>query len=289
MTPIRTEPWRAWGVSLIVHAVLLFSLAGVVWRSPPAVWQPSLETRFEGPPPALEAFVPQMNLVEFLSQRGSSASGPQTDDLLESVPLTSGFNPSVAVGALSGAGGSGSGAGAGGLAGVVSEEKKVGFFGSRSSAKSVVFVVDMSGSMENGRFVRAQQELVKSIHQLHVTQSFYVIFFNKQAVPLFFPSPVKDLVPATPVMKRRATRWIVERRTGQGTDPQEALVLALSLQPEVIYFLTDGEFPEKCRQVVQEKNTHGAIIHTIALQSREGVSLLEGIAADNKGTFKFVK
>ena len=28
---------------------------------------------------------------------------------------------------------------------------------------------------------------------------------------------------------------------------------------------------------------------TIALQSRAGVSLLEGIAADNNGTFKFVK
>ncbi|MDB5340231.1 MAG: hypothetical protein JWN70_5850, partial [Planctomycetaceae bacterium] len=37
------------------------------------------------------------------------------------------------------------------------------------------------------------------------------------------------------------------------------------------------------------KNTFGAVVNTIALQSREGVPLLQEIAGDNKGTFLFVK
>lgn len=285
MTPIRADLYRAGGASLIFHTVLLLSLAAVFWIPAEDVWQPVIESRIADPSPSPEPLIPELNLKEFLSQSGAPAAGPKVEDLLVAAPLAPGLNLSVTIGSLSGDGG----VGAGGAGGVIGGEKGLGFFGSQGTGKSVVFVVDMSGSMEGARFGRAQQELVKSIHQLHVTQKFYVIFFNKHAVPLFFPKPPGELVTATPSMKRSATRWIVERRPAQGTEPEAALTLALSLKPEVIYFLTDGEFPERCRQVVKERNTFGAIVHTIALQSREGIPLLEAIAADNNGSFKLVK
>lgn len=285
MTPTRADQWRAWGSSLILHIALLLSLTAVAWQHHEDEWLPVIQARIDEAGPEVEPFVPPVNLVEFLSQSGSPAVGPVTDDLLVSAPLEAGIQMNVAVGASSGQGG----VGVGGEGGKIGSESGVGFFGTRGSANSVVFVVDMSGSMENGRFVRAQQELIRSIHKLHVTQKFYVIFFTKQAVPMFFPSTAADLVDATPIMKRKVTRWITERKTGRGTDPEEALVLALSLKPEVIFFLTDGEFSERCRDIVKEKNTFGAVVNTIALQSREGVSLLQDIAGDNKGTFLFVK
>ncbi len=285
MTPTRADQWRAWGSSLILHIALLLSLTAVAWQQPVEEWLPVIHSRIVDSSPESEPFTPSVNLVEFLSQSGSPAVGPLTEEPLVSAPLMAGINSNVAVGALSGA----EGVGGGGEGDLIGSESGVGFFGSRGTAKSVVFVVDMSGSMENGRFARAQQELVRSIHKLHVTQKFYVIFFTSKAVPMFFPTTAADLVSATPMMKRKVTRWITERRTGRGTDPEDALVLALSLKPEVIYFLTDGEFSERCREIVKEKNTFGAVINTIALQSREGVPLLQDIASDNKGVFLFVK
>ena len=286
MTPTRADQWRAWGSSLILHLALLLSLTAVVsQQEPEADWMPLIQSRIENPGPPSEPFTPPVNLAEFLSESGSPAVGPVLDERPISAPLAAGIGMDVPVGELSGEGG----LGAGGLGGKAGSETGIGFFGTRGTAKSVVFVVDMSGSMENGRFGRAQQELVRSIHKLHVTQQFYVIFFNSHAVPMFFPSTAKDLVSATPMMKRKVTRWINDRRTGQGTEPEDALVMALSFKPDVIYVLTDGEFPATCREIIKQKNTSGTIINTIALQSREGIPLLQDIASDNKGVFLFVK
>lgn len=285
MTLNRADQWRAWAASLLLHFALLSTLTAVVWHERQEEWLPAIQARLDEAAPQTDKFEPPVDLVEFLSQSGSPAVGPVVDEQIVSAPLAAGLNTDVNIGPLAGEGGLGEG----GLGGKGSAETGIGFFGTRGTASSVVFVVDMSGSMENGRFIRAQQELVKSIHKLHVTQKFYVIFFNSHAVPMFFPSPAKEMVSATPLMKRKVTRWITERRTGQGTDPEEALLLALALKPEVIYVLTDGEFPENCRELVKTKNTSGAVINTIALQSRDGIPLLQDIASDNNGVFLFVK
>lgn len=286
MTPIRADLWRAWGTSIIVHGLLLLVLSLIVLQPERIGWRPAIDSQIVAASPETEILLPEINLQDFLRQSGEPAAGDPLDNLLVAAPAGTGLNLSRTVGPLSGEGGIGNGGSGGDL---IESEVKLGFFGTRGEGRSVVFVVDMSGSMEGARFIRAQQELVKAIHQLHVTQKFYVIFFNKDTVPLFFPRPPRDLVTATPAMKRSATRWIVERRPGLGTEPEGALVRALALKPDVIYFLTDGEFPERCRQVVKEGNTFGSTIHTIAFQSREGVALLEAIAQDNKGFFRLVK
>lgn len=288
MTPKRADRWRACGVSILFHLAILLSLASVVRHSADVPFQPIIETDIAEAEPPSPSFTAEIDMRDFLQKSGAPAAGEKTDGLLAAAPLAGGSSLLAQVGAPWGTGGPGSGGGGDGDGGIMPGEKRLGFFGSRSSGNSVVFVVDMSGSMDGVRFVRAQQEMIRAIHHLHVTQKFYVVFFNSHTMPLFYPRAPKELVPATPAMKRSATRWITDRRTGQGTEPEGALALALSLQPDVIYFLTDGEFDEKCRQVCKDNNKSKTIIHTIALQSREGVPLLEAIAQDHNGVFKLV-
>jgi hypothetical protein len=281
MTPKRADACRAWGASILLHVGLLIGLSAVVWHQELVVSQPAIDSQIVAADPDPEILLPDINLEEFLRESGSPAVGEPHAVLPVAAPLGSGLSLSGPVGLLSGERGIGRGGAGDGLG--------IGFFGARTTGRSVVFVVDMSNSMEGARFSRAQQELVSSIEQLHVSQKFFVIFFDTRAFPMFFPRAPKELVSATPGRKRSVTRWIQQRRTGNGTDPEGALVRALALKPDVIYFLTDGEFPERCRQVVKEGNTSGTTIHTIAFQSHEGIPLLEAIAQDHHGTFKLVE
>ena len=290
MTPKSADRWRSWGVSLVFHVAILAILATAVRYSHPDFAEPMVESTIIAVDPVHEqTFAPDLNLVELLGAGGAPESGPRGDDPLGIVPVSSGLNVSLTLGSLTGTGGNGNGTGSGGEGGLMGGGKGLGFFGTEATGESVVFVVDMSGSMEGARFGRAQQELVRAIHKLHVTQQFSVIFFNTRAMPLFFPRSPRALSQATPSMKRSATRWIVERKPSLGTDPREALEMALAFQPEVIYFLTDGVFPEECRTICQEKNQSGTVIHTISFYSPEGAPLLEAIARDHRGTFRMVK
>jgi hypothetical protein len=186
--------------------------------------------------------------------------------------------------------GSGSGAreGEGGGGGV---ELKAGFFGSQSEGRSIVYVVDMSGSMRGRRFDRARSELVRSIAKLSAEQSFYVFFFNDRAYPLFDPLPAKGLLPATTGNKSRASRWIRAREPFSKTNPTLALQWALEMKPQVIYLLTDGEldYPDVVRRVIRDGNKSQTQIHTIAFENEEGARTLEAIAKENNGTFRFVR
>jgi len=93
---------------------------------------------------------------------------------------------------LLGGGGNG-GTGGGGQGGGGPGGPGIGFFGSQAAGNSFVYVVDMSGSMQGGRFDRAISELIRSIGQLKTGQKFYVVFFNDQPLPLYAPRPATAL------------------------------------------------------------------------------------------------
>jgi hypothetical protein len=70
--------------------------------------------------------------------------------------------------------------------------------------------------------------------------------------------------------------------------------MALSLRPEAIFFLTDGalgdyglfELMDEIRKGNADKQTR---IHTVALGSPGDVASLQGIAADNGGSYRWVE
>jgi len=170
---------------------------------------------------------------------------------------------------------------------------EAGFFGlSPTLGRRIVYVVDNSRSMNRPhdssaktRFKRVQVELVNSIWQLEPQQQFYVVFFNFETVPM----PSRRMQWATPLAKEHYLTWVAETRAeGAPTDPIEAMELALSFQPDIIYFLTDGNFARGANsQLLKIRQPHTAI-HTFAFGDEISEAVLSGIAKNTGGTFTLI-
>ena len=194
-------------------------------------------------------------------------------------------------GTPSGLGGDGRGGGrkGEGSSGKVSTD----FFGIEGYGESFVYVVDCSGSMnQNGKFERARYELLQSIEQLNKNQSYFVIFYNHSAHPM----EGGKLVFATPAHIAETTRWINYADADGGTNPLPALLYALSLHRDQIYFLSDGQFDPNTIQEIRLQNRPNnrmkirqVPIHTIAFYDKFAAGLMRQIARNSGGQFKFVQ
>ena len=162
------------------------------------------------------------------------------------------------------------------------------FFGLGSSARGIrriVYVVDRSGSMLD-TFGHVRQELRRSIGELRRSQKFHVIFFNA-GVPL--ENPPKRLVSAVRAQKERFFEFLGDVFPEGSTHPERAMQRALSLEPDLVYFLTDGEFdPSLLGRLDKWNKSRRVRIFTIAFFDQAGAELLEEIAREHGGEFKFV-
>jgi hypothetical protein len=169
------------------------------------------------------------------------------------------------------------------------ESQPVEFFGIGGYGGTFVYVVDVSGSMnERGKYERAREELIRSIEHLSDKQKFFVVFYNDGWYPMDADGPVR----ATRRQVDETRRWVRRVRPGGGTYPLEALLFALSLQPDAIYFLSDGKFDRSTIAALRQKNPSSAgqiPIHTIAFVNREALGLMRSIARNSGGQFRFVK
>jgi hypothetical protein len=190
-------------------------------------------------------------------------------------------------------GGRGKGNGGGGKGEGSSGKKATEFFGIDGYGQSFVYVVDCSGSMnQNGKFERARYELLQSIEQLTKEQSYFVIFYNHQAHPM----EGNRLVLATPAHIAETAHWVNFAEADGGTEPLPALLLALSMHPDAIYFLSDGQFDLNTIQEMRLRNrpnnrlkTRQIPIHAIAFYDRFAAGLMRAIARNSGGEFKFVQ
>ena len=78
-----------------------------------------------------------------------------------------------------------------------------------------------------------------------------------------------------------------------GTFPGQAVKIALSLSPDAVYLLSDGQFQDNTAGMLQTWNPdrpkRGKIsIHTIALGAFEGEGNMKFIADRNNGIFKAI-
>ncbi len=165
------------------------------------------------------------------------------------------------------------------------------FFGSRAYGDRFVYVLDSSSSMTGSRWTAACAQLIKSIEQLEPNQEFFVICFDYHTTFLFDLAP-HNIKYATKTEKspRAVRKWLASRTLGNATMPAEALQVALSLNPDAIFLLSDGELQDESVLMLRMLNAAAATsqqipIHTISLYSREGWWALQQIAADNGGTF----
>lgn len=159
------------------------------------------------------------------------------------------------------------------------------FMGVEGRGKRIAFVIDRSGSMASGnRFAHARYELKRSIRALSADHFFFVFFFNEGSLPM----PASTLVSATTANKERYSRWIDQQQIMGGTDPTEAMLHALSLQPETIFLMSDGIFDIAAADRIRAANRHGCVINTIAFHDPSGEVVLQRIARENGGTYRFV-
>ena len=160
-----------------------------------------------------------------------------------------------------------------------------GLGGEARGARHIVYVVDRSGSMLttiNG----VKKELRESIMKLRRSQKFHVIFFNA-GPPL--ENPPRRLVSAIKAHKQNAFRFVERIVPKGGTDPRPAMRRAFAVHPDLIYFLTDGEFDPALVEMLRKLNRDKQVrIFTIAYVSRTGAPLLEQIAREHNGRYRFV-
>jgi hypothetical protein len=163
------------------------------------------------------------------------------------------------------------------------------FFGIGGYGQTFVYVVDCSGSMsERNKFERAIYELLHSIEQLASDQRYFVIFYNDAAYPMDADEPVL----ATEDEFARTRRWVSYVEPQGGTNPLPALLFAMSLQPDAIYFLSDGKFDPVTLQEVRSQNrpkSKRIPIHAIAFMERATEGLMRTIARNSGGEYRFVK
>ena len=210
---------------------------------------------------------------------------------------------------------------------------KASFFGVQASGNIFCYVVDNSGSMRGEPFEATKKELLRSISLLKPNQRFYVLFFNQQLSPMRLfgeeqgpqiPNAINPLAPAQPMDPAaslsvagpsetatlvpaaayanpdnllRLQRWIETVSIGNGGPPNQALKMAIELQPDCIFLLTDGVTRSDVTGFLRKNNRREDLldgtqircqINTIGFYSREGEMLLQRIASENGGQYLYV-
>jgi hypothetical protein len=163
-----------------------------------------------------------------------------------------------------------------------------GFFavgGDEERSSKIAYVVDRSGSMTDSiDFVK--YELKRSISELTDLYEFHVIFYSSGPA---VENPPRRLVNATERNKDMAYSFVDDIIPFGETDPSKALERAFATHPEVIYLLTDGEFDQSIVDLVRRLNADKKVtIHTICFLYRSGERVLQQIASENGGNYRFV-
>lgn len=164
------------------------------------------------------------------------------------------------------------------------------FYGVRGIGNRFAFVCDVSGSMDGAPFHRLMRELRESITRLPPYAQFYVVFFNDDVFPLYWPEPVATMVPAVPANKARLQTWMSRVRPDGHTYAFEAINSAFNVQPDTIFLLTDGAFSDEM-QVMEAFKSMGqqrpVSVHTVSIGRSSFV--LQQIAQMNRGLYREVQ
>lgn len=204
-----------------------------------------------------------------------------------------------------GAGAAGTGGLGGGLGGGGPRIGQAGVWDLSVRANRIAYVIDFSGSI----IVVVddlKRELKRSIGRLKPSQSFNVIIF-------YSSGPGKEergqtesfraqLEPADEQTRREFFAWI-DRKAPQGeTFPLQAMQRALALDPEVVFFFSDGYFEDRIVDEINRANNRArARIYCLVFDElylsdasglppaeKEGARRLRRIAEANGGAVKIV-
>lgn len=310
----RKKSSSAWLASLCVHGLILLLLAPMTFVMLTNDRPPLLASMFTTDATDVESTEPmpielvsfeQVELPEYEANLTSDASESVADelDLFDSQfaadeAATSGQLNTLPtdVGTLMVGGGDANGQGRRSPrgAGARADEARLGrtsFFSTQARANRVVFLVDNSASMKQGRMETTLFELARSVEQLGEKQEFYVVFYSDQAYPMMYPASVMEPLAATRENKQRLYAWLQTVELCVGGALLKAVELAESLKPDVVYLLSDGDITgtatmERLARPSERKFS----IHTLGMgvKKPQDAQNLALIAQANRGTFHMV-
>lgn len=182
------------------------------------------------------------------------------------------------------------------------------FFNTMSQAQSVVMVLDVSSSMVTGQkspqtYAVLEKEVSKLIRGLPDNAYFGIVAFSRDARGFH-----NRLIRASSEDKVKAINWVKkmspevandarteedERQFHHGTRADLGLEQAFALQPDVIFFASDGEPtgkapPEILAQVVaaQKERAKPLVVNVVAYVADGGQSFMRDLATQNQGAFR---
>lgn len=172
-----------------------------------------------------------------------------------------------------------------------------GFYGTGGNAHKIIYIVDASGSLID-TLPFAIKELKRSISELVDAQKFTVIFFQDRAA---IEAPPRGLKAASSEVKKKVNDWVTLEAgyvTPRGaTDPINALKLAMSYRPELVFILSDnitghGVYEVdrgKLMDMLDKANKDRKIkINAIQFIYPDSLNTLRDIAKEHGGTYRFV-
>ncbi len=128
--------------------------------------------------------------------------------------------------------------------GGLDKEGKTSVFGAEGQGNKFVYVFDRSGSMAGRPLAAAKQELINSLHDLDKLHQFAIIFYNENPQVFSPHGGGPKLVFADEQGKNLAERFVRGVIASGSTSHQDALSLALKMNPDVVFFLTDADQPQ---------------------------------------------
>lgn len=283
-------------LSVVAHVLVMIQLWWI--RTPesadPGV--PSVEISLQELPPPVDVEMEQVDLPD-PSPKPVGPVTPELDPLPNLSTTEASNNPTEdsigtieapGAGALVGPGGAGSGIGIGSGKG----GGGTSFFGVGGRGTRFAFVVDISGSMEEGDRLRtALAELKRSIGALPDYAQFFVVLYSDRAWAPEFER--EGWLRATRTNISRMKAWIDEQQARGGTYPLDALrmVFQLPQPPDVVFFLTDGLIPGDTAEQIKllAKDLHReVVVNTIGFGGDAGAEPLIQIAKENRGVYRAV-
>lgn len=171
-------------------------------------------------------------------------------------------------------------------------------FGAEGTGNKFVYVFDRSASMEGfqGRPMRAARaQLIASLGDLESVHQFQIVFYNEEPA-VFQPdrSRAPSILFASDENKTLAKRFVESMPAVGGTRHLAALNLALGMNPDVVFFLTDAAEPQLTVAELAEIRRHNrseATINSIEFGSGprgRGENFLMRLARQNRGKHVYV-
>lgn len=235
--------------------------------------------------------------VESALPAESSLLDAETDSLLDSLMAGS---TNAGGDAAQAAGGLGLGDGASELGkGTGTPKARTSVFGVEGEGTRFVYVFDRSASMngQEGRPLRAaKQEIVASLESISPVHEFQIIFYNENPLPFGgLSGRGPTLYRGDEQSKLKAQRFVNEVQAIGGTKHVSALLMALAMAPDVIFFLTDADRPALPQRTIEELQSKasraGATIHCIQFGSgsrQGGGQWIENLASGTMGGYRYI-